>query len=342
MHLPEIKFGKNVIEKIIYQSKGLELLTFGIESGIFEKFGCQNQSSDEIAQELGFKPDITEALLNVYLSLGLIEKDQHTYKLTPESQEYLLSSSPLYQGEVLTMNCNHQDILSDLPQVIRGEPRQSKTPKMWLNAQLIAKMAKFALSGMVQESTEFITSLKDFNSFRRMCDLGGNHGTFSMALIDKNPELKSDIIDLPKIKEAVEDYLSLHNYENSISAIGLNINSLETLPQKYDLALASNVLQLWKSNLDSIFAKINKILNPGGTFVSNHFLQTKDKNTNLTCACHELFTKLRGFPSHFISEEELKTSLEKNGFGQFKVKEYKYDSIPCLLLSAKKINNSDR
>jgi ubiquinone/menaquinone biosynthesis C-methylase UbiE len=336
MHLPEIKLGKTAIEKIIYQSKGMDLLAFGIKSGIFEEFGNQSRNPEEIAQRLGFKSDITEALLNVYLSLELVEKNRQAYKLTPESQEYLLKASPLYQGEVLTMSGNHNDILKELPQKIRGESCESHPSKMWINAQLLTRMAKFALSGMVQQSTEFITSLNEFKTLKTMCDLGGNHGSFSMALIDKSPELKSDIIDLPQIKTDIEDYISSQNYENNISAIGLDLNKLETLDQTYDLALASNILQIWKADLGAVFAKINKILNPGGIFVSNHFLQTQDNDTNLPCSCHELFTRLRGYPSHFLSEDELKDALMQNGFADFQTKEYKYDSIPCLLLSAKK------
>ncbi len=336
MNLPTVNVKRNILDKIIYQSKTLDLLFFGLEAGIFELIGYDGLSANEIAQKLDLKPEATEALLNVYVSIELLEKYKNNYVLTPESQEYLLKSSPLYQGDVLQMNRKHQDILEKLPELIKGEKVQS-SPKMWLSQDMLEKMAKHALAGMVQNTTDFITSIDDFKNFNRMCDLGGNHGTYSMALIDKNSNLHSEIIDLPHIKPAIEEYITKQGYENKISAIGLDMNNLEELNKNYELVLTSNVLQLWKDDLSRIFKKINSIIKINGIFVSNHFLEVEDSCSNLTYSCFELFTRLRGFSSHFISEEELKKALSENGFGNFKTKKYDYGTIPCLLLSAVKI-----
>ena len=293
MNLPEVKIKKNVLDKIIYQSKSIDLLVFGVEAGIFEVIGCEGMLFTEVADELNFKPDITEALLNIYVSLGLMEKYEFSYVLSSESQEYLLKASPLYQGDVLAMNCKHRNILNDLPQLIKGETPQP-SPKMWLDKDMIKQMAQHALAGMVQNTTEFITSIEDFKNYSRMCDLGGNHGTYSMALIDKN-NLHSNIVDLPKMKPAIEEYVVQQGYENKISVIGLDINGIDTLNKKYNLVLASNVLRLWRQDLELLFEKINKILDIGGIFVSNHFQELNENSSNLTCSCHELFSRLRGF-----------------------------------------------
>lgn len=338
MNLPTLCTKKNVLDKIIYYSETLDLLLFGLESGIFEAIGHEGLSSDKIAQKLNFKPEMTEALINVYVALELLEKYGQYYVLTPESQEYLLKTSPLYQGDALKMNCKHKNILKELPELIRGKKIQS-SPKMWLTSDMLEKMAKHALAGMIQNTAEFITSDYDFKYCKKMCDLGGNHGTYSMALIDRNTELHSDIVDLPQIIPAVEEYIIKQGYKNKISAIGLDINHLETLNKKYDLVLTSNILQLWSKDLIPVFEKINVILDIDGMFVSNHFLEIEDGYSNLTYSCHELFSVLRGCPSHFISEEKLKIALEKSGFGNFKTKKYDYGTIPCLLLSAQKIKN---
>ncbi len=336
MNLPTVKIKKEILDKIIYDSKALDVLVFGVESGIFDLIGYEGMLAVEIAGELGFKPDITEALLNVYVSLGLMEKRGLNYVLTPESQEYLLKKSPLYQGEVLLMNCTHMNILSNLPKMIKGEKLESNK-KMWLGCSMLKKIAQHALAGMVQNTTEFITSIDGFGNFRHMCDLGGSHGTFSMALIDRNKNLTSEIIDLPGNKDTIEEYIYSKGYKNKISATGLDLNNLEELKKTYDLALTSNVLYGWKQDLKVIFKKINKILNPGGIFVSNHFLFDDNTYKNVSASFHELVTKMCGYPSHFLSKEELVEALEKSGFGNFNTKTYEYGTMTCLLLSAQKI-----
>ena len=62
-----------------------------------------------------------------------------------------------------------------------------------------------------------------------------------------------------------------------------DLNNLEELEKTYDLALTSNILYGWKQDLSLIFKKINKILNPGGIFISNHFFSPTMKQTDLHC-----------------------------------------------------------
>ncbi len=336
MNLPTVNVKKNVLDKIAYESKSLDLLIFGIESGIFDLIDDKRLDFKEIAKALNFNSSITKALLNAYVSLGLLEKCGHNYALSAESLEYLVKSSPLYQGEVLLMNQVHTNILSALPKVIKGE-KLEPNKKMWLGCGMLKKIAQHALAGMVQNTTEFAIGIKGFENVKTMCDLGGSHGTFSMALIDRNKNLTAEIIDLPGNKDVIEEYVELKGYQNKISAIGLDLNNLEELEKTYGLALASNVLYPWKEDLSVIFKKINKILNPGGIFISNHFLLDDNTYYNVSAAFHELITKMCGYPSHFLSKEELIEALEKSGFDNFNTKVYEYGSMSCLLLSARKI-----
>ena len=70
--------------------------------------------------------------------------------------------------------------------------------------------------------TEFITALPEFLTLKHMCDLGGNHGFYTMALLDKNAQLRGTVCDLLKVAELArgliaEMGLSLY-HKKSISA----------------------------------------------------------------------------------------------------------------------------
>ena len=79
-------------------------------------------------------------------------------------------------------------------------------------------------------------------------------------------------------------------------------------------------MYIWKGHLEDILKKINKALVPGGVFVSNHHSMAGDECGPVSEMMVELMAQLGGYPTHHISEAELKKALERCGFGNFTVR----------------------
>ena len=95
-------------------------------------------------------------------------------------------------------------IFSSLPELLAGDLRcWEGADADWNNPRTMLGTAQCARQGFLQETADFIAGLPDFQHLRRMCDLGGGLGEYSLELLRKNAELHADMVDLPAVAEQV-------------------------------------------------------------------------------------------------------------------------------------------
>lgn len=204
--------------------------------------------------------------------------------------------------------------------------------------KFMKSMGQGVMSGSIQDATEFISALPEFPDLLRMCDLDGNHGFYTMALIDRNTRLRGTICDLPEVVKLAKEVISEMGYSDRIDTIGCDLETDGSIGKGYDLVLASNVIYAWKGHLEDIFERINEAMVPGGVFVSNHFSMDDDGCGPVSGAMMELMTRLGGYPTHHLSEDELTNALTACGFGGFTVRPAEEGrQYRSLLLAARKL-----
>ena len=74
--------------------------------------------------------------------------------------------------------------------------------------KFMKSMEQGVMVGSIQDATEFISALPEFPDLLRMCDLGGNHGFYTMALLNRNPQLRGMICDLPEVVKLAKEVIS--------------------------------------------------------------------------------------------------------------------------------------
>jgi len=175
---------------------------------------------------------------------------------------------------------------------------------------VMKQMGCRAMTGYLQDVTGFITGLPKFTVLKHICDLGGNHGYYTMTLLDTNPQLRGTICDLPQVAETSRKLIAEMGCSKRMNVVGMDLNSDSSLGKKYDLVLASNIRYLWKGRRETIFERIGTALVPGGILISKHM--TKPDNPGIDNTVME-------FPTHFLAEQELKDAFQTCGFGHFDI-----------------------
>ncbi len=165
----------------------------------------------------------------------------------------------------------------------------------------------------MQDTVDFAAALPNFQELSRMCDIGGNHGEFSMHLLDRNPGLSGVIVDLPHVVERTLERIDAKGYSQRLSARGLNLRESDLPVGAYDLILASHVLYAFLDNLEEFLAMIHRSLTPRGWFVAQHLAPDSRMPASYT-TCVEFLTRMAGYRSHFIPRERLEQALTKAGF----------------------------
>jgi predicted O-methyltransferase YrrM len=338
MNIPQIDSNFRELDDILNAGYAPNVISTAIKLGLFDALAEEPMDVRTLAAKLGTVKDLTEAFANVLVALNLLAKTGADYSLAPLSKDFLVKSSPAYQGGMIAMTSQFSEVMNKMPELLKNGPPEAFDSGMWANAEFMKVMGQGVMGGSIQDATEFISALPEFPNLHRMCDLGGNHSFYTMALLDKNPRLSGTICDLPEVVKLAKEVISEMGYSNRIDTIGCDLETDGSIGEGYDLVLVSHVIYAWKGHLEDVFEKISEAMVPGGVFVSNHLSMDNDCCGPVSGTMMELMTRLGGYPTHHLSEEELKSALAACGFGDFTVRPAEDGrQYRSLILAARKL-----
>jgi predicted O-methyltransferase YrrM len=338
MNIPQIESNFRELDDILRAGYAPNVISTAIKLGLFDALFEEPMDAHTLSARLETVYEITEAFANVLVALNLLAKTGANYSLAPLSKDFLVKSTPTYQGGMIAMMSQHGQIMEKLPEILKNGSPNVFNSSMWANTEVMTSMEQGVMAGSIQDVTEFISALPEFPDMLRMCDLGGNHGFYTMAMLDRNPQLRGAICDLPEVARLAKEAISEMGYSDRIGTIGCDLETDCSIDEGYDLVLVSNVIYSWKGHLEDIFERINEAMVPGGVFVSNHFSMDDDGCGPVSGTMMELMTRLGGYPTHHLSEEELNDSLTACGFGGFTVRPAEVGrQYRSLILAARKL-----
>ncbi len=317
------------------------IIKSAIEISLFEVLAREDKTLEEILEETKTDSLITKYLIEVLVCLNLLIKKDNYYSLSLEAKEFLCKDSPNNQ---LFPFKNFKAAFSpyqNLTAKLKNETIQSKSKKGWDSPEMMQLMRQSSKSGSVQDIFNFTSEIPNFQNMKKMCDLGGNSGYYSLAFLAANKNLEAHIFDMPEVCKQAE---ILNKDDDAVARLffhGQNLEENFDIGKDYDLVFTSHFL--YRKNADNLleefFTSINKVLKLGGVFISNHFGDNLTGDGLLNIALIDLRTSLAGLKSHQISQENLKQALQKAGFGNFKICE-KYtnqNGLHSLIFMAEKV-----
>ncbi len=300
------------------ESVSAKVIMAALELKLFDRLAGRAVRLSELADEMGVMANRLEPVVDILVAVELLERAGEKYCNTPVASEFLLSEAPLYQGDAMAMTMRFvvsiEDSIVDL--LSGGKVDHSKAGMGWAIAKNMDGTAQNAKVTGLLPVVGFIAALPGFDGFRTMCDIGGNHGMYTMAVLERNAAMRGTIYDLPPVIEQSKLRCEQMGFGSRVMTKGLDFRTEALSEGQFDLAFTSDLLYAFKSDLDEIMKKIAYGLKPGGWFVSHHACDRIGPGRELYKASLELVTRLAGYQSHFIEREELKEALGSAGFGE--------------------------
>jgi len=295
-----------------------------------------------IQQNIQLEQSTLQSVLDFLEERGLIMNCNGFYSNSPQVAEFLVSKSPFYQGNILEMQekmgnsaCSAMRNLARKQMAENHESNDQEKGTSGNNSSFLLGPTQFAMRGTLQDAVAFIVALPQFKSAKTICDIGGNRGHYTTALLDRNPLLSGVIADRPNVAAIIEPDFQNSDYRDRISVLPFDLNQ-DTLPeQSYDLVLSSFVLHICAENLQAIIKKIADSLKVGGVFISQNMdpgLQYGDQKEKTV---REVMTKMLGYPTHYLDQECLKDALHKAGFTDYKVQRTGVESVSYIISAVK-------
>lgn len=249
------------------------LLT-AIELDVFTAVGS-GATAPEVAERLSSDPRATEMLLNALVALGALRKRGGTFRNTAATGRYLREGSPESQRLALMHAVNLWDAWSELTECVRhGRPRnlQARRRSPEQTAAFIAAMHSNAAS-----RAPALVRAVGAAKVKRLLDVGGGSGAYSIAFAQANPALEAVVFDRAEVLPIAEQHIRAAGLAGRIRSQQGDLRKDE-FGEGYDVVLLSAICHMLspEENQD-LLRRLFRALTPGGRVVIRDFILSADK-----------------------------------------------------------------
>jgi hypothetical protein len=289
---------------------------------IFTILSEKEMSAQQICQRVKGKPEMTEKLLVACTAMGLLEKHGSKYKNTELAQTFLVQGQELYQGDIIAHSGSVWNFWNTLEDQVRSEGLSCKN-KSDEHRNFIMGMRNIAVAGRAQMFTDAV----DLSARRKLFDVGGGPGTYSIAACKLYSELRAVVFDTPETIAIAEEVIAKEQMQERVSVQAGNWET-DSFGRDNDVVLLSNVLHGAGSQAQMKLNKAHDSLVPGGLLAIQEFLLNDQKTGPLIPA---LFNIMVGA----YCAGELVSIVEREGFSGCKVVAA-CERLGCGWITAKK------
>ncbi len=234
------------LNEISYGYWKAQVLFVAVEMGIFTLIKGVGKSGKVVARKLGTDHRATEMILNALVSLGLLRKVKGVYKNTTMSRSYLVKNSPLYQGERIHHFHNMWDYWSRLSVAIKtGKPTAYDNAEEEVDEQRLRVFIK-AMHNIGTIQAGEVCGKLHLKKYRSLLDLAGGQGTYAVRFVEKNPEMRAVVFDLPEVTKIAREYIKKSGMKGKVATKAGDCLKDSLGKELYDIVFVSNLLHIYE------------------------------------------------------------------------------------------------
>jgi hypothetical protein len=289
---------------------------------LFPLIGHTSRTLSEICQMLNIARRPAEALLNVSLSLGLVQRQGESYALTPLAEDYLLETSPTYFGDVFDLDLAEPFSFEGIEKALLSNAQQVYGGGDWVKSHEeradLARTFTRAMHGYGMGSALAWPESLDLSNHRQMLDVGGGSGVHSIGAVLKWPNLQSIDFDILPVCEVAKEFIMRYNLQDRIRTY---VGDMWQDPfPAVDLHFYSNIYHDWPPEKCRFLSqKSFESLEPGGRIIIHEMLYDDDKTGPFTVAAFNMMMLMTTEGEQY-SGPELVAMLASAGFTEIEVK----------------------
>jgi SAM-dependent methyltransferase len=245
------------------------------ELDCFTRLHREAMGAPELAARIGSDVRTTTRLLDCLVTFGLLKKEAGLYRTTEGGS--LLSTGHPKSVRPLVLHLNRLwKSWSHLTETVaRGKNPHLSPVTEEGGASLEAFIGGMYVVG--RDAAAEIAGACRPDRFERLLDIGGGPGTYTMAFLRRNPELRAVLFDLPEVIPMAEAWLRAEGLIDRVELAPGDFYADE-LPGGCDAALLSAIIHQNgpEQNLD-LFRKVHRALVPGGTLIIRDHVMDEDR-----------------------------------------------------------------
>lgn len=232
----------------------------------------------ELVEKTGWDTRATTRVLDCLITFDLLEKKEDGRYQTTTEGAFLSSRHP---ETVLPMVLHYAHVWNNWHHLTETVRRGLNAHRKSIDEQGEKHQEAF-IGGMHvigRRLSREIADSYDLGPYRRFLDVGGGSGTYSIAFLRKNPELRAVLFDQAHVIPLAEERFSKEGLRDRVELVAGDFHDDE-LPTGCDLVLLSAIIhQNSPQENVELYRKIHRALVPGGVFlIRDHIMDESRTN----------------------------------------------------------------
>jgi (2Fe-2S) ferredoxin/SAM-dependent methyltransferase len=244
-----------------------------LELDIFTAVG-DGANAEQIGARLHANARAVGMLLNALVALKLLSKSGDDYKNTPESARFFVEGSKDNQRNGLLHTADIWHRWSTLTDAVRTGTRvpigRDDTPEWTRN--FIAGMHRNA-----KDRAPLVVRALGAAGVRRVLDLGGGSGAYSIAFAKAGPEVQCEVLDLPEVVSLTAEYVGQAGVSARVSVRAGDMVR-DDFGSGYDVIMLNAICHMFSEEQNrDIFRRAHQALALNGRLVVQDFILNPEK-----------------------------------------------------------------
>jgi (2Fe-2S) ferredoxin/predicted O-methyltransferase YrrM len=285
-----------------------------LELDIFTAVG-DGATAEQIGTRIKANARAVGMLLNVLVALGLLSKSGDDYKNTPESARFFIQGSKdnHRNGLLHTANIWHRwstmtDAVRTGTRVPLGRSEDRDGATEWTR-HFIAGMQRNA-----KDRAPLVVKALGTTGVRRILDLGGGSGAYSIAFAKASPDVRCEILDTPEVVPLTAEYVRQAGVSAQVSLRAGDMLQ-DGFGSGYDIIMLNAICHMFSEEQNrDIFRRARQALAPNGRLVVQDFILNPDKTGPQQAALFSLNMLVSTDAGASYSEVEYTRWMKATGF----------------------------
>jgi len=265
---------------LAYRSSAV--LFAALELDVFTPLADGPRTAAEVAAAIGGPLQMAplQMLLDACASQGLLVAEGDRYSNTPVADAFLVKGRPAYSANSFKYVENLYPAWGHLADLVRTGKPPMPAEVMLGNDKAVTRAFVLAMHERARGIGSVLKHFVDLTGRKRLLDVGGGPGTYTVELVRQTPGLTSTVLDVPGVLEVTRELVDASGVADRIT---LMPGDYLTSPfgTGFDVALLSGMMHReTPANCQLLLRKAFAAMEPGGlVMVSDVFFDDASKRT---------------------------------------------------------------
>lgn len=238
-------------------SYATELLAAAVcDFEVFQRLANRPKTFDEVREEIRLAERPANVLFTALRAMGLLTIVDGRLDLSAVAREHVLSGSEFNIAGYIALAAESPGVRTMAERLRTNAPSKQKNEdrgaayifregiESAMDEEESARRLTLALAGRAKNVAPYLAANVTLTNAKRLLDVGGGSGIYSIVLLQHNPQLRAIVWDRAEVLKVAEEFGQAYGLAERFELLAGDMFA-DPVPADCDVVLLSNILHDW-------------------------------------------------------------------------------------------------